>query len=151
MNRFGRTAGSRRTVILAGATGFFAVTAAGHCQAAATELPFDRILMLDAAPMRPAKRKPSLTVAANGSVTIDLWCKSVEGRVEIADTAIKIVAAPLPEAMPDMMANGQCTPERMRADDGLLNALSQVDARRRQGSAVVLSGPTTLRFYPSTN
>jgi heat shock protein HslJ len=151
MNRFGRTAGSRRMAALVGAASLFALTAAGYCEAATTEFPFDRILMLDAAPMRPAKRKPSLTVATNGSVTIDLWCKSVEGRVEIADTAIKIVAAPLPEAMPDMMANGQCTPERMRADAGLLNALSQVDAWRRQGSAVMLSGPTTLRFYPSTN
>jgi hypothetical protein len=47
-----------------------------------------------------------------------------------------------------MMMNGQCTPERMRADDSLLDALSQVGARRRQGSAVVLSGPMTQRFYP---
>jgi hypothetical protein len=53
--------------------------------------------------MRPAKRKPSLTVAANRSAVIDLWCKSVEGRVDISEGAIKIALAPLPDALPDMI------------------------------------------------
>ncbi|MDO8598130.1 MAG: hypothetical protein Q7R45_16085, partial [Sulfuricaulis sp.] len=41
----------------------FTTTFAG----AAEQFPFDRELLLDAAPMRPAKRIPSLTVAANGN------------------------------------------------------------------------------------
>jgi heat shock protein HslJ len=118
----------------------------GH---AADQFPFDQELVLDAAPMRPAKRVPILTVAPDGKASIDLWCKSVGGKVEFADTAIKIEADPLPEALPQMMSDGQCTPQRLQADQDLLAALVQVTSWRMQGSALVLVGPKPLNFRPS--
>ena len=118
----------------------------GH---AADQFPFDQELVLDAAPMRPAKRVPILTVAPDGNATIDLWCKTVRARVELADAAIKIEPGPLPEGLPEMMSNGQCTPPRMQADQDTLAALAQVTAWRKQGGALVLAGPMTLKFRPS--
>lgn len=117
----------------------------------ADPFPFDRELLLDAAPMRPAKRLPSLTVAPNGEATIDLWCKSVSARVELADDAIKIEPGPLPEALPAMMGAGQCSPQRMRADEDMLATLAQMTAWRQQGGALVLVGPKTLKFRAATN
>ena len=113
--------------------------------------PVDQELLLDAAPMRPGKRMPSLTVAADGNAIIDLWCKSVSGRVELADTAIRIEAGALPDTLPRWMSAGQCTPARMRADEEVLAALTQVTAWRRQGPVLVLLGPTTLKFRPGDN
>lgn len=116
---------------------------AGH---AADRFPFDRDLLLDVAPMRPAKRVPILNVAADGAATIDLWCKTVRGFVQLGDDAIRIESGPLPEAMPQFMAAGQCTPARIQADYDMLAALAQVTTWRRAGNAVVLSGSATLRF-----
>jgi heat shock protein HslJ len=113
--------------------------------------PFDRELLLDAVPMRPAKRMPSLTVAASGDATIDLWCKSVSARVDVSDAAIKIEPGALPEALPEMMGAGQCTPQRMRADEDMLAALTQVTAWRHQGGVLVLVGPKTFKFRVATN
>ena len=48
-----------------------------------------------------------------------------------------------------MMSAGQCTPERMQADEELLGALIQVTGWRRQGDGIVLEGPKTLKFRPS--
>jgi len=117
----------------------------------ADPFPFDQELLLDAAPMRPAKRMPSLTVAPNGDASIDLWCKTVRARVELTDAAIKIEPGPLPDALPEMMGAGQCTPQRMRADEDMLAALAQVTEWRKQGSALVLVGPQTLKFRAATN
>ena len=78
--------------------------------------PFDQELLLDAAPMRPGKRMPILLVEPSGNAKIDLWCKSVPARIEISDMAIKIELGPLPEGLPEMLSVGQCTPERMQAD-----------------------------------
>lgn len=117
----------------------------------ADTFPFDQVLLLDAAPMRPAKRMPSLTVAANGNATVDLWCKSVSARVNVSDAAIKIEPDALPDALPEMMGAGQCTPQRMRADEDMLAALAQVTAWRHQGGALVLVGPQTLMFRAATN
>ncbi|MGH6788618.1 MAG: META domain-containing protein [Pseudolabrys sp.] len=114
-----------------------------------SRFPVDQELLLDAAPMAPGKRMPSLTVAANGSAVIDLWCKSVTGRVELADAAIRIEPGALPDALPRWMSAGQCTPARMQADEAVLAALSQVTTWRRQGQMLVLLGPTTLKFRPS--
>ena len=117
--------------------------------AAAEQFPFDQELLLDAAPMRPAKRVPILTVTPDGKATIDLWCKTVTARVELSDATIKIEPGPLPEALPEMMAAGQCTPQRMQADEDVLAALAQVTSWRRQGSALMLVGPATLKFRAS--
>jgi hypothetical protein len=124
------------------------VTCAGI---AAGQFPFDQELLLDAAPMRPAKRMPMLNVAPDGKATLDLWCKTVAAQVDVVEAGIKIAAEPLPEALPQMMGNGQCTPERMLADQDLLVAFSQVTGWRSQGNALVLEGPKMLKFRPATN
>ena len=114
--------------------------------ALADQFPFDQELLLDAAPMRPGKRMPILTVETNGNANIDLWCKSVPARVEISGTAIKIETGPLPEGLPEMLSAGQCTPERIKADEGLLADFAQVAAWQRQNGGIVLVGSTTLKF-----
>ena len=113
--------------------------------------PFDRYLLLDAAPMRPGKRIPMITIAANGDATLTLWCKTVPAHVELSDAAIKIEPGPLPDALPDMMARDQCTPARMQADQNLLDAFAQVTGWSSKGDALVLDGPTPLKFRAATN
>jgi hypothetical protein len=115
----------------------------------AEPFPFDQELLLDAAPMRPGKRMPVLTVEPNGNGRIDLWCRTVSARIEISDATIKIEPGPLPEGLPEMMSAGQCTPERMQADDELLGALIQVIGWRLQGDGIVLEGPKIFKFRPS--
>jgi len=134
------------------------VAAAVACSVVATpgraadpEFPFDKVLNLDVAQMKPSKRKPSLTIAANGAAVIDLWCNSIEGKAEVSGEAITITPAALPDTPPAAISYGQCTPERLQADESLREALAQVSAWRRQGAALVLSGPAPMRFYPSTN
>ncbi|WP_162827187.1 META domain-containing protein [Pseudolabrys taiwanensis] len=121
------------------------------CAHAADEFPFERELILDAKRMGPSKRFPMLTVEQNGNAVIDLWCKTVPGRIEITGGAIKIEAAPLPEELPSMIGPGQCTPERMQADQDLLTALTQVTEWQGKGDTVVLSGPAALRFHASSH
>ena len=116
---------------------------------AADQFPFDQELLLDAAPMRPAKRMPILTVEPNGNAKIDLWCRTVPARVEISDATIKIEAGPLPEDLPAMQSAGQCTPERMQADEEMLAALVQATSWRREGEGVVLEGSKELKFRTS--
>ena len=112
----------------------------------AEPFPFDQELVLDVAPMRPAKRVPILTVAPDGSATIDLWCKTVSARVDVTEAAIKIEPGPLPEGLPEMLGEGQCAPPRLQADEELVAALAQVTEWRKQGSALVLVGAKTLKF-----
>ncbi|MGB8893142.1 MAG: hypothetical protein WCD13_02300 [Pseudolabrys sp.] len=115
----------------------------------AEPFPFDQELLLEAAPMRPGKRMPILTVEPNGGAKIDLWCRTVSARIEISDAAMKIEADALPEGQPEMLSAGQCTAERMQADEELLGALIQVTGWHRQGDGIVLEGPKTLQFHPS--
>ena len=116
---------------------------------AAETFPFDQELLLDATPMRPGKRMPVLLVEPNGNSRIDLWCRTVIARIEISDAAMKIEASPLPESAPEMMSAGQCTPERMQADEELLSTLTQVTGWRRENAGVQLVGPKTLNFHAS--
>ena len=116
---------------------------------AADQFPLDQELLLDAAPIRPAKRMPILTVEPNGNAKIDLWCRTVLAQVEISDATIKIEAGPLPEDLPAMQSAGQCTPERMQADEEMLAALVQVTGWRREGEGVVLEGSKELKFRAS--
>jgi len=117
--------------------------------ASADQFPFDQELLLDAAPMRPGKRMPILTVEPNGNAKINLWCKTVSARLEISETSIKIEAGPLPESLPEMLSAGQCTPERITADEALLADFAQVTAWQWQNGGIVLVGPTALKFRPS--
>ena len=61
--------------------------------AAAEPFPFGQELLLDAAPMRPGKRMPILTVEANGDSRIDLWCRTVPSRVDIINWGLNVLAA----------------------------------------------------------
>jgi hypothetical protein len=132
--------------------GFIAALLVGSIPAKTTDLfPFDRELLLDAAPMKPGKRMPMLTVAPDGSASIDLWCKTVSARVELSDAGLRIEPAPLPDALPEMMGNGQCTPARIQADQDLLAAVAQVTGWRNQGGMLVLEGAKTLKFRPASN
>ena len=118
---------------------------------AAELFPFSQELLLDAEPMRPGKRMPILTVEANGDARIDLWCRTVPARVEITDMAMKIETAALPEELPAMQGTGQCTPERIKADEEMLASIVQVTEWRRDGDAILLIGPATMKFRPATN
>ena len=118
---------------------------------AADPFPFGQELLLDAAPMRPGKRMPILTVEANGEARIDLWCRTVPGRVEIADMSMKIEAARLPEELPAMQGAGQCTPERIKADEEILASIVQSTEWRREGDTILLIGQVTLKFRAATN
>jgi heat shock protein HslJ len=118
---------------------------------AAEGFPFDRVLLLDVAPMRPLKRVPILTVQENGSATVELWCRTANARVQISGEAIKIEAAPLPEALPQYMSTGQCSDDRVQADNEMLEALTQVTEWRRRGDGVVLIGVTQMPFRASSH
>jgi hypothetical protein len=117
--------------------------------AAADEFPFDQELLLGSAPMRPGKRMPILVVEANGHANIDLWCKTVSARVDISGSTIRIEPDPLPEGLPEMLSVGQCTPDRIKADERLLADLAQITAWQRENGGIVLVGPTPLKFRPS--
>lgn len=117
--------------------------------APAEQFPFDQEILLDAAPMRPGKRMPILLVEPNGNAKIDLWCKAVSARVTISDMSMKIEPESLPEELPEMLSAGQCTPERVQADQELLATLTQVTGWKRQNGNIVLLGPTELKFRPS--
>jgi hypothetical protein len=118
---------------------------------AANEFPYDAVLLLDVAPMKPLKRVPILTVAENGSATIELWCRTAAARVELSDSAIKIEVAPLPEAMPQYMSAGQCSEDRVQADNEMLEAVTQATEWRRRGDGIELIGPKPLRFRASSH
>ena len=144
--RFGRLIAGRVLIICGIAVGLLLDAGLGR---AADRFPFDRELLLDVAPMPPVKHVPILNVSQRGNATVDLWCKTVAARVTLADSDIHIETAPLPETLPPYMIDGQCTPKRMQADADTLAALAQVTAWRRQGQAIVLLGPTQLKFRPS--
>jgi hypothetical protein len=135
---FGRGAVAAVLVLLACGAGIPAET-----------FPFDRELLLEAPPMRPGKRMPILAVEPNGNARIDLWCRTVPARADVSDATIKIEAGPLPEEMPTMQSAGQCTPERVQADEEFLATLTQMTGWRRLGDGIVLEGPKTLKFHAS--
>src|SRR5262249_29865685 len=88
-----------RDAVRRGAAAVLVLLSISGAADAAEPFPFGQELLLDVAPMRPGKRMPILTVEANGEAHIDLWCRTVSARVEIADLAMKIEAAPLPEEL----------------------------------------------------
>ena len=105
--------------------------------------PFDRDLMLDAAPMRGSKRIPIIQIAANGAASIDLWCNSLRGKASVGEDSLTIV--------PEGAATAQCAPERQSGDENLLAALTQVTSWRRHGDVIEFIGARTLRFRLMTN
>jgi hypothetical protein len=115
------------------------------------QFPFDQELLLETPPMRPGKRMPSLTVERNGNAVIDLWCKSVPARLEFSDNGMKIETPALPDDLPQMQSNGQCTSPRMAADVALLEKFTQVTSWQREGNSVILAGPERLKFSAPAN
>jgi META domain len=114
-------------------------------QAVASEhaFPFDRELMLDAAPMRGSKRIPILEIAESGAASIQLWCANAHGQARVGPDSISIV--------PGEIQSAPCAPERQLRDDSLLAALAQVTNWRRRGDVVEFLGATTLRFRLMSN
>ena len=62
-----------------------------------------------------------------------------------------IVAADTVTVIAGPPTDRQCSPERVRGDTDLLEALAEVTNWRRQGDLVVLVGPRSLRFRLPTN
>jgi heat shock protein HslJ len=116
---------------------------AGASTAQQGEFPFDRELILDARPMPGSKRIPNMDIAANGTIALEMWCDRVEGQVVVAGDTITVITG--------QPSGRSCPPDRARGDADLLDALNAVTNWRRQGDAVVLVGPRTLRFKVPTN
>jgi heat shock protein HslJ len=122
------------TVIFAGAMSAFAADA---------EFPFDQELLLETQPPPGSKRLPGIEVQSNGWATIDLWCASVRGRVQVEGSAISIV--------PHSANPGSCSEESLRQDAAMLEVLIKVTTWRREGDALVLIGPQTFRYRVSAH
>ena len=107
------------------------------------QFPFESEMLLDVRPLPGSKRVPILEILSNGRATIDLWCMSGEGRVEVAGEGIRLALGRMQEQ--------SCTPERRARDEELAVALSQVTSWRRQDDVIILVGPTELRYRLSTH
>ncbi len=129
--------------LLAVAVGLAMAAGIARAVAASMEFPFGHELLLDAAPMAGSKRVPSLDIAENGLADIDLWCNSIKGQMIVAGDTITILTGARTER--------SCTPERMRGDEDVLAALSEVTNWRREGDILILTGARTLRFRLPTN
>ncbi len=105
--------------------------------------PYDGVLLLEAKPMKGSKRVPILQIESKGDASIDLWCNTVPAQLIVADATITIILGAPTER--------QCDPDRMQADQDLLEALQQVVSWRRQDDLLVLQGERSLRFHLSSN
>jgi hypothetical protein len=115
-----------------------ATVVAAHAQAS---FPYEQEMLLDANPMPGGKRVPMMEVMSDGRAQVDLWCKSGPALVTVVGDTIVVTLGPMPEA--------PCAPERAQADEEMAAALSQVTQWRMEGGALVLIGPTMLRFRQS--
>jgi heat shock protein HslJ len=120
-----------------------AASVLSHRAPAAENFPFNEELLLDTRPMPGSKRIPVLDIRADGAVLIDLWCNSVQGQLVVVENTITVLTGP--------KTSRTCTPERERGDAEMLSALEQVTNWRREGDALVLVGPQSLRFHRATN
>jgi heat shock protein HslJ len=109
--------------------------------AGADEFPFEREFLMDVKPLPGSKRVPILEVLPDGRAIVDLWCKSGDGRAEVSGDAIKFTLGPMREE--------GCTPERIQRDEELAVALEQVTQWKIEDDALVLVGPTELRYVAS--
>ena len=125
------------------AFGALASVAASDGLAAETEFPFDRELLLDVRPMPGSKRVPSMDIAANGTMSLEMWCNRIEGQLVVAGNTITVLAG--------QATNRTCPSQRMRGDTDLLAALQDVTSWQRNGDIVLLIGARTLRFRVPTN
>src|SRR5262249_40108779 len=107
------------------------------------KFPFEQELLLDVKPLPGSKRDPMLEILPDGRAIIDLWCKSGNGRAEVAGQPITFTPGPMREE--------GCTPERSQRDEDLAPALEQVGQWRIEDDTLVLIGPTELRYRLSTH
>src|SRR5262245_31966679 len=120
---------------------FFGAMAAAD--AAERGFPYNSELIMDAKPMRGSKRVPMLVIGAQGETTIEGWCNNVKAQLVVAADTVTILTGPTTEQ--------QCPAERMRADEDLMAALTEITHWRREGDVLTLRGPKTLRFRTLTN
>jgi heat shock protein HslJ len=125
------------------ASGLAALILVGVPAFADSAFPFGQELALDARPMKGSKRVPLLDVEENGQAEINLWCNSVRAQAVIARNTITIIAGEKTER--------QCEPERMRGDEEMLSALSQVTSWKMEGDTLILTGARTIKFRMETN
>ena len=118
-------------------------SAAGASLADQRSFPFGSELLLDVNPMPGSKRVPSMDVAADGAIALEMWCNRIEGQLVVAADTITVLTG--------QATDRQCRPERVRGDADLLSALAEVTNWRRQGAIVELTGRRTLRFRLPTN
>lgn len=105
--------------------------------------PFGLEVTLDASRQPGSKRIPSLDIADNGEVVLELWCKGGKGQFSVAGNTVIFVAGPLEDRA--------CPPARAQADDELVAALSEAATWKRQGDFVSFIGARPLRFRINTN
>jgi heat shock protein HslJ len=111
--------------------------------AADRSFPYDSMLLLEAKPMKGSKRVPILQIESKGEASIDLWCNTVPAQLVVVDDTITIILG--------SPTQKQCDPDRMQADEDLLETLQQVATWRRQDDMLVLQGEHSLRFYLSSH
>jgi len=121
----------------------FFLAASTPMRAAERDFPFDQELMLDARPMSGTKRVPTLEIAANGAVSIDLWCNSVQGQIVVVEDTIAVLTGP--------KTNRTCSAQLEQNDEKMLSWLTQVTNWKRDGNGVLLIGPQSLRFRVPSN
>src|SRR5262245_27789447 len=111
--------------------------------AAERGFPYNSELIMDAKPMRGAKRVPMLVIGAKGEAKIEGWCNDVEAQMVVAADTLTILTGASTEQ--------QCPAERMRADQDLMAVLMEITHWRRDGDVLTLRGAKTLRFRSLTN
>jgi heat shock protein HslJ len=130
--------------VAAALTGLMVVAGTGAAFAVERSFPDDGgLLMLEAKPMKGSKRVPILQIESRNEASIELWCNTVPAQMVLADNTITIILGSPTEK--------QCDPDRMQADQDLLEALQQVTTWRRQDDLLVLQGERSLRFHLSSN
>jgi len=127
------------------AAALVACFAGGVASADAAErgFPYDSELIMDAKPMRGSKRVPMLVIGAQGAATIEGWCNNVKAQLVVAADTVTILTGASTEK--------PCAAERVRADEDLMAALTEVTHWRREGDVLTLRGPKTLRFRTLTH
>ncbi len=132
----------RTSVARAFALGLVGLVISAACARAQEDFPFEHELLLDAHPIKGSKRIPNLSVEPDGTATIDLWCNSMQAKINVNGEAISISAGE--------KGSQSCEPERQQADEELASALASVTSWRWDGESLLLIG-STLRFRQQTN
>ena len=93
-------------------------------------------------PPLPLPPSAAFPIIASSS-SIEAWCNTVKAQIVVAADTVTILTGAKTEQ--------QCAAERMRGDDELIDALTQMTNWRRDGDVLTLRGTKTLRFRPLTN